>query len=155
MIQRIQSIYLSLTFLLSLLFLKGSFLTFLESSGSVLKTTFNGLIRDIGLQNNVLIERMIPLSVIIILIPVISVITIFLFKNREIQLRLARLLIAVVCGFILLSGYYSYNVIVKFDAEPVFGYKMLLPILILVLSVLAHRGINKDNLLVKSYDRLR
>ncbi len=155
MIQRIQSIYLSLTFLLSLLFLKVSFLTFLESSGSVLKITFSGLIRDISMQNHELIEKIIPLSAVIILISAISLVTIFLFKKREIQLRLAKLLIAIVCGFILLCGYYSYNVIEKFDAELVFGYKMLLPILILVLSVLGHRGINKDNQLVKSYDRLR
>lgn len=155
MIQRIQSIYLSLIFLLSLLFLRGSFLTFLERSGSVLKISFNGLIRDIALQNHELIEKMIPLSVIIILISAISVVTIFLFKKREIQLRLAKLLIAVICGFILLCGYYSYNVIVKFDAEPVFVYKMLLPVIILVLSVLVHRGIKKDDQLIKSYDRLR
>ena len=43
MIQRIQSVYLSLTTLLSLLFLKGSFLIFSEKSGSVIKVTFNGI----------------------------------------------------------------------------------------------------------------
>jgi hypothetical protein len=155
MIQRIQSIYLSMTFLLSLLFLKGSFLNFSEGSGSVLKVTFNGLIRDISLQNHELIEKMIPISVIIILIPAIALLTIFLFKKREIQLMLVRLLIIVCSVFILLCGYYSYSLIVKFDAEIIFVYKMLLPVLILVLSVLAQRGIKKDDQLVKSYNRLR
>ncbi len=155
MIQRIQSIYLSLTFLLSLLFLKVSILTFLESSGSVLRITFNGLIRDNSLQNHELIEKLIPLSVILILISAISLVTIFLFKKRKLQLLFSGMLIAMICIFILISGYYTYITITRYNAAIVPDFKMALPFVILVFSVLAQRGIKKDDRLIKSYDRLR
>jgi hypothetical protein len=63
---------------------------------------------------------------------------------------------------ILLSAIYiaalihvSINSISKFTATIIPGFKMIIPILILVFSILAYLGIRKDDRLVKSYDRLR
>jgi hypothetical protein len=47
------------------------------------------------------------------------------------------------------------SIVTKFDAEIIPGFKMILPVLILITSILALRGIRKDDRLVKSYDRLR
>jgi len=155
MIQRIQSLYLLLTTLLSLLFLKGSFLNFLDKSGSVIKLTFNGIARDAGGQGQELIEKLLPVSAFIILIPVFSLITIFIFKNRKIQLRFALSVIIFIIGFIFVLIYYSWIVITEYRAEIVLGFKMAIPLLMLIFAVLAYRGIKKDDLLIKSYDRLR
>jgi hypothetical protein len=65
MIQRIQSLYLSLTILLSVLFLKGSYFNFIDESKSVIKITFRGLIRDSEITGYELLEKFWPLSVII------------------------------------------------------------------------------------------
>ena len=155
MIQRIQSVYLLLTTLLSVLFLKGSYLNFIDKSGSVIEITFRGIIRDSGGQGFVLIEKLLPLSVVFILIPVLSLVTLFIFKNRNIQLWLTLSLIMIIIGFIIVSIYYSWFVISEYGAEIVPGFKMIIPFLILVFTVLAYRGIRKDDRLIKSYDRLR
>ena len=155
MIQRLQSVYLFLTTLLSLLFLNWSFLNFIDKSGTVFKITFIGIIRETGGKGLEVVEKLFPLSIVIIIIPLISLIAIFLYKNRKIQLRLTMIVIASVIGFIFLSGFYSMKIITGYGAEMVPGFKMGIPVLLLVFAFLAYRGIKKDDQLVKSYDRLR
>ena len=155
MIQRIQTLYLSLTTLLPLLFLKGSILTFTDKSAFVISLSFRGIFRDAGVQGLEPIEKLLPLTVIIILIPAFSLLAIFIYKNRKTQVWLALSVIILIVGFILVSIYYSWFVITKFEAEINPGFKMVIPLLILILAILAYRGIRKDDLLIKSYDRLR
>ena len=155
MIQRIQSLYLFLATLLSSLFFKGGIINFSEKSGSVIKVTFNGLLSNSGGQTFEHIENLLPLSVLIILIPVVSFITIFCFKNRKLQLLLALSVIILTVGLIVASVYYSWYVISEYKAGIIPGFKIILPVVILILSILAYRGILKDDRLVKSYDRLR
>jgi hypothetical protein len=106
-------------------------------------------------QSFELIEKLLPLSVIIILIPALSLLTILFFKNRKIQLWLALSVIILVVGLIIVSIFYSWFVISKYGAEIMSGFKMAIPVLMLVFAVLAYRGIKKDDRLIKSYDRLR
>jgi hypothetical protein len=103
----------------------------------------------------VLIYKSLPLSVSIIIIAVLSLVSIFLYKNRILQLRLVLALIVVIVILILLTGYYAYVAISHYEATFAPGVKMALPLILLILSILAYRGIRKDELLVKSYDRLR
>jgi glucan phosphoethanolaminetransferase (alkaline phosphatase superfamily) len=154
MIQRIQSVYLSLIALLSLLFVPGSFLSFTEKSGTKLIVAFNGLFRIAG-PNHDLIERLLPLSILIVLIFFMALVTIFIFKNRKTQLRLTLILIILISVFVIAMIHVSMSITSKFDATIIPGVKMFLPILILLFSILAYRGIKKDDRLVKSYDRLR
>ena len=95
------------------------------------------------------------LSPFIILIIVLSVITILLFKKRNLQLVLGKLLILLVIAFIVVSGSFVYTLMTKYNSVIIPGFKMVIPLLQLILSVLAYRGIRKDDNLVKSYDRLR
>jgi len=155
MIQRIQSLYLLLTTLLSLLFLNGSILNFINNSGSAIRITFTGIVKSSEGQGIEVINNLLPLSVIIVIIPVLSLITIFFFKNRNVQVWLSGILITLVAGIILISIYCSYLIITQYNGEIVPGIKMALPLLLLILSILAFRGIRKDDRLVKSYDRLR
>jgi hypothetical protein len=155
MIQRIQSVYMSIVFLLSFLFLKGSFLSFAEKSGSLIKITFNGIIRDSGLQGPEQLEKTWPLTIFILLIPALSLITIFLFKNRKIQLMLSLSVILIIAGIIGTSFYYAWSVMTNFSAEIVPGIKLILTPVMLICAILAYHSIKKDDNLVKSYDRLR
>ena len=155
MIQRIQSLYLSLIFLFSLVFIRGSYLNFTDKAGSVIKITFSSIVRDSGLQGITVIEELIPVAVIILLIPLLSLITIFLYKNRKLQMRFSAALIILIAAFILVSLYYSWFIITNFGAALVPGLKMVVIVIILILAILAHIGIRKDDNLIKSYDRLR
>lgn len=155
MIQRIQSVYFFLIALFSSLLLSGSIINFVNGSGSVFKITFASILKSTEGNGLEVIEKLIPLSVLIILIPIISLITIFVFKNRKIQMRLAMflLILCTLMVFALIHG--SIIIISKYGATITPGFKMILPLVMLILSVLAYLGIKKDDHLVKSYDRLR
>jgi amino acid permease len=102
-----------------------------------------------------IINSLIPLSVIILAICILSFLAIFLFKNRKVQLKVAAFVILLTIVMIGMILFYFFRVTGKYQAEPVPGYKMIIPLLILVSGILAHRGIKRDEKLVKSYERLR
>jgi hypothetical protein len=155
MIQRIQSLYLLLTSLLSLLFLNGRFLNFFNKSGSEIYMNIRGIWESSAEGNPQMIISLIPLSLIILLICILSFLAIFLFKKRKLQLRLAGTVIFLTIVFIGMTLYYLFWLTGSYQAELVPGFKMLIPLLILILGILAYMGIKKDEKLVKSYDRLR
>jgi FtsH-binding integral membrane protein len=130
-------------------------LDFAGNTGAVIKVTYNAILRSDAGQNPEMVEKLLPLTLIIILIPVVSLITIFIFKNRKIQLKFSLLLIVIASLFIIAEIHISFRVISKYDMSITPGFKMILPVIILILSILAYRGIRKDDQLVKSYDRLR
>ena len=155
MIQRIQTIYLSLITILSLLLYRGGFMAFKDGMGSVYTVTFNGLAKGTDMANIDLIQKLPVISGLIVLLVVISILTMFLFKKRNIQLTLSKILIAIAVVFVLTCSYYAYSVISEYTARMLLVIKTVIPVLILIFSFLAYRGIKKDDDLVKSYDRLR
>jgi hypothetical protein len=155
MIQRIQSIYLLLTTALSFLFLKGSFLSFTDNAGLPIIFTFNGIEKRTGGTENELIQNVWPFTIVLVLVALLALITIFLYKKRTLQLLMTKILIGLISVLIIISVCYSYIIISKFGGTIIPGVKMALPLVLLVFSILAFRGIRKDDMLVKSYDRLR
>lgn len=84
----------------------------------------------------------------------LSVITIFMYKNRQHQFVLGRL--NMLLNLILLGVfvYWSLNLSGEMQVSEK-GIGILIPIVSIVLLVLANRAIKKDEDLVKSVDRLR
>jgi len=84
----------------------------------------------------------------------LSLISIFLYKNRKAQFVLGRL--NIILNFILLGlfVYQSLNLSGETHVSEK-GIGMFLPIVSIVLLVLANKAIKKDEDLVKSVDRLR
>jgi cytochrome c biogenesis factor len=85
---------------------------------------------------------------------VISLITIFLFKNRKLQFVLGRLNILLNLILLGLFVYWSLNISGESNISEK-GIGMLIPVLSIVFLVLANKAIKKDEDLVKSVDRLR
>ncbi|MBT8394409.1 MAG: DUF4293 domain-containing protein [Bacteroidia bacterium] len=85
---------------------------------------------------------------------VLSLISIFLFKNRKSQFVMGRL--NIILNFILLGlfVYESLNLSGETNVSEK-GIGMLLPIFSIVFLALANKAIKKDEDLVKSVDRLR
>ena len=84
----------------------------------------------------------------------LSLITIFKYKNRKSQFILGRL--NIILNFILL-GFFVYQSL-SISGETAVSEKgigMFLPIVSIVLLALANKAIKKDEELVKSVDRLR
>ncbi|GAA4230421.1 DUF4293 domain-containing protein [Postechiella marina] len=84
----------------------------------------------------------------------LSVISIFMYKNRKSQFMLGRL--NIILNFILL-GFFVYQSL-NLSGETAVSEKgigMFIPIISIVLLALANKAIKKDEDLVKSVDRLR
>ncbi len=150
MIQRIQTIYLFIGGLLSIALLFSGI--FVVSDG-----TDAAFIGAFGIQEGTLefeVPFALPILILAILTAALQLYAIFLFKNRKLQrvlTLLSAVLIAVLIGWI---GYMYYDLLqLELRINPLSG--AVHPVLILFANILALRGINKDEDLVKSVDRLR
>jgi hypothetical protein len=155
MIQRIQSIYLSLILLLSISFFRRSVFNCIDEKGQVIDVLLTGIMTDQSGQVISSITALWPLTLILIIIPLISLVTILTFRNRKIQLILAMWVVIFSSGLIIALAVYAYIMIHSYKLSIVPGIKTAIPVLMFVFSILAYRGILKDHRLVKSYDRLR
>ena len=85
---------------------------------------------------------------------ILSLVTIFLYKNRKLQFVIGRIIILMNLFLLGLLIYLSLTL----SGETIVSEKgigMFLPILVVLLIVLANKAIKKDEDLVKSVDRLR
>ena len=137
MIQRIQSIYLLLAALATIAFIFLPFGTVVyQGAPMTLTCTINP-----------------PLWICNAVLALVSVISIFLFSNRKLQMRIIFLTIIYSILFILLfsAGLYLHIRNDRFHPQPA----LLLPVFALIFNFLAYKGVKHDEELVKSMDRLR
>ncbi|WP_424494894.1 DUF4293 domain-containing protein [Salinimicrobium sp. GXAS 041] len=84
----------------------------------------------------------------------LSLVTIFLFKNRKLQFVLGR--VNILLNLILLGLFVYWSLMVPGESNiSEKGIGMLIPVISIVFLVLANKAIKKDEDLVKSVDRLR
>ncbi len=100
----------------------------------------------------------VPLVILDILVGVLSIITIFYYKNRLMQLRLVRMsifftIILVVLIFFVYANLIERNMFVSPDYLGEAG--IYFPLICLIFLILANRLIARDERLVRSIDRLR
>ena len=85
---------------------------------------------------------------------VLSLVSIFLFKKRQLQFVLGRL--NILLNFLLLGVFVYWSLIIPGEMEiSEKGIGMFIPVLSIVFLVLANKAIKKDEDLVKSADRFR
>ena len=136
MLQRIQTIYLLIALLLNggLIF---AFRIWEDASG-----------------NPVFVEDITWVLILTLLSALISLVTIFLFKNRKLQFVLGRL--NMLLNLILLGLFVYWSLSISGEVEiSEKGIGMFVPVISIVFLVLANKAIKKDEDLVKSVDRLR
>ena len=99
------------------------------------------------------------LMIISIIIPLISLVTIFLFKYRIVQARLCVVNIILMLGYYALLAWYTWLALNMPDVVHATDWQIQvpasLPLVSLVLTIMALRGILKDEALVRSMDRIR
>ena len=152
--QRIQSVFLLLAAIaLCLLFLP--IMSFISISGSqaALQQAEVGMLAD-GVLN---INDQIIFQILTVLGAVASIVAIFMFKNRSLQVSLSRLTLVASILIMVLSGVFFYLDYQLIEANTLISgdFGLLSPVLGIVCSILAIRNIKKDDHLVKSSDRLR
>lgn len=130
---------------------KQSIFLFLASVVSAVSVWFGNLWKTVS--GWVQADDIAVLLVLFLLSALLSVVTVFLFKNRKLQIRLGWLNIIL---NLLLAGYLAYslsNLPGGFGSEK--GIGLLAPFISIVFLVLANRYISKDEKLVKSVNRFR
>lgn len=153
MIQRIQTIYLAASLVLvGLIFIVPvAHLTLNSEPFITFKATgfYDIVSGTISVQT---LSVVILLSVIILL----YVASIFLYKRRVLQLRICIVNIILLVGLLAL---FIYNIIFFVQRVPGVnwspGLSFTFPLIAIILTWLAYRGIRKDDLLVRLSDRIR
>ena len=154
MIQRIQTVYLFISAILVFLIFMFPLSEFLVNDSLLYVFRYRGIYELVdGVET--LVIKSIPLAVLFGIILVINLISIFLYKNRSLQMRLTVFNIILMIGSLGLSYYYIYTAFNQFGA--IVNYKLFstFPLIAAILSYMALRGIRKDEKLVKSLDRIR
>jgi hypothetical protein len=116
---------------------------------------YGGLLQN-GLPANYLASSSYLLFLLAIVSAALPLITIFLFRNRPLQMKLAFLNVLLGIGLMAMI-YFKANEFAAANAFKSSSYKAAaaLPVLAIILSIMAYRGISADQKLVKSTDRLR
>ena len=166
MLQRIQTVYLFLAFICSILILFFPIysLSVTEATSGVEKLMTFGAY---GIQGES--PKTIPLYLIFVLTGMLSLTAIFLYKNRKKQLLITRLnlllqmliaiafLVVSIFGHDYIAGRLNTDGIDidKIEFQMTYGIAYYLLFLGIPFLLLAIRGIRKDEALLKSLDRLR
>ncbi|MFH1000946.1 MAG: DUF4293 domain-containing protein [Bacteroidota bacterium] len=155
MIQRIQSIYISLAAIFTgLLFFIPIANILLEDNvyaimvSGVNSFPFSG---QAGFA-----EKLFPAIKILTIIAVLALlIDIFLFKNRKNQIKVARYIILMITLFTSGMIFFTSSINQAYSAGLKFNIGIIFPFIAIMLIFLAIRCIKKDEELVRSIDRIR
>lgn len=110
--------------------------------------------QDAGGMADLFISQSLPAMVLAFASALLSMVTIFLFKNRKLQLRLA--LGAMALSLFTLAALCFFDFIsTSVKVSSVNYVALMMPGFSLIFNWLAHRGISADEKLVRSMDRLR
>lgn len=148
MIQRIQSIWLLLAGLTILCLL---FIPLVSNTEYVIMVS--GLYQKTG-ANNQKTEAFLPLLITTVAVAIISFINIFNFKNRTVQKRIILVNIVLIIGLAFWCSIYAKKLPGGLE-NGTYGVGIFLPVIAIIFCLLAKRGIDNDEKLIKSADRLR
>ncbi len=152
MIQRIQSIWLLLAAIAigCLLFLPTVSINFNANQYHVLST---GIYQKTSSQN-LQIKAFLPLLISNIAVVIICLANIFNYKKRQIQKTITRVTMVFIISIAFWLSQYAKQIPGGLTNAS-FGIGLFLPIIALFFCVLALKGINNDEKLIKAADRLR
>lgn len=147
MIQRIQTLYLLVAAILVSALLAMPFAE-IAKDGAIYSFNAKGIVLDgVVKQSGLLV------LIIIVLIVAVHLVSIFSYKNRPLQKKI------VLVGMISLLGLFGllfYTAYFSFEGAKIsFQTGFIFPLIAIIIDYLAIRGINKDEALIRSIDRIR
>ncbi len=155
MIQRIQSLYLLAALLLMGLMLFVPFAEIAGRDGSIYVFGCLGLSASYAGEVTT-VMRTWPVFILILILSLLLFISILLYGNRKLQMRVCVYVIILEFGLIGLSYYYFVVAFRRLEAVGnAIRIPVIVPVIVIVLVYLAFRGIRKDEILVRSIDKIR
>ncbi len=172
MIQRIQSVYLAVAAILCIVCLCLPIGHFVEPSGEVIGTLYNLWVHiPAPLGSTISTDPTAPvlaqeaagthlfapwaLFALLVLIASGQIFTIFIYKQRLVQSRLAMLCCILLIGWYAVYVAFAFILPARYDSSFQLSPWAAFPALSCVLTYLAFRAILKDEMMVRSLDRLR
>ena len=153
MIQRIQTVYWFLAAVAMCLMLPFEWMQLIVADGDYAFTA-SGISRVTGGANETVVNG-IPLIVYIIAFALLNLVIIFLYKKRVLQARLTTIAIILSVGLYAVIALFRYMSFTEEVVASNFNYPLLFPLVSLVFDYLAQRGVIKDEIKVRSLDRIR
>ncbi len=157
MIQRKQSVFLFLAFLLLLVDYFFPLSSFYGEKDSVTLYLYKitSMVPDSTMPYD--FNFVLPLLILNSLSALMSFVIIFLYKNRKTQMKLVKLTLFLVVIYVGLFFLYYVDTLEKYTGSIAeYNYiSVISPLLAIVFLVFAYRGILSDEKLIKSADRLR
>ena len=163
MLQRIQTLYLFLIFTIDTLLIIANpiYAEFQMKAGldptSVLMQFWNQVSLYVNLECPIFSYKFLNLMLMVV-IAIGAIYTIFLFKNRKLQLKISKLLVLLNLTFLivlLVDFYLTKKQFTALLSINTLGFQILWPVLMVVFAILALIGIRSDDKLVQSMDRIR
>lgn len=152
MLQRIQSVYLFVAAIFLALMFSMPYASFVAPDATIYTLGPSGLTRFATGEK--LVDLM-PVLILIGLTVIIAMVTIFMYKNRIRQMRYSVFNMLLMVGILILLAYYIFYAKSHLDARVLFKVPLLFPLFGILFTWLAFRSIRKDEILIKSIDRLR
>lgn len=154
MIQRIQSLYLFVTAMLMGSMLLLPIAEFTANNGDIFTLT------AFSLASVTQSESTLWMGILVVVATVLPMVTLFCFKRRMLQVRLCAALVVIILGVAAFVALYYWLSVTNALAEvgvchKQLGWGAIMPIPSFILTLLAARTIFKDEMLVRSLDRIR
>ncbi len=137
--------------ILSGMLLSGDIIRLAAGDSVIFGLSFKGM----GDMGGEVVQRLWPMTVILALVPLLALAGILLYKNRPLQMRLTMIVLLLSLGTIILGAFYILMLDRKIDITVIWRVKAVFPLITAILAWLAYRAILRDEIKVRSYDRLR
>lgn len=155
MIQRIQTLYLLLVVIVTTVTFFSPFAGLQNAEqAAIYEMSYRGLF-EMNTSGDIRLANIWTLTALMAIVPLISLITVFLFKKRLLQIRLIISNIILMAGFYGLMFIYLWQYGEALDASLYLEIPAAFPLVGIILSIMAIRAIAKDEALVKSLNRIR
>jgi hypothetical protein len=152
MIQRIQTLFLLGAAIFMSLMLFIPIAEFTLSDGRVFTAQSSGLVDEQG----ELAVRTTPVIILIIVTAALLLLNVFLYKRRKLQIRFCVYAIILEFGLIGLMYYFWVVIVRQLEMGDVWiKLPAVFPVVAIILTYLAFRGIRRDEILIRSMDKLR
>jgi len=152
MIQRVQSIYLFLVFIVAVVLVFFPLATF-NMGESIFQMNIMGFagieLLDLDLPN------VMAIGILTALMGVIALFTIFQFKNRKLQLKLIMINMLINFGLLASIFYFADSIGTQLELKAEYDIAAYFPVASVLLLILANRNVRADEKLIRQSERLR
>lgn len=153
MIQRIQTVYLAFALFLMTLLFSNPIAEIIINKSLYLTLWHNKIVST---NTEFTPHSTWPITLLLSVILLIELVAIFLYKNRQLQIRLCVFNLLLMFGIVGLIYFFTKSTLSSMEGiKSVFLWPIVCPMIAIILNYLALKAIQKDENLVRSYDRIR